>query len=313
MSAPPMTTSALCFAAVDVETANDDRGSICEIGVTIVIDARIVGTRTWRCRPPTGVDTFGTRQIRTHGITADDVAEAPRFGQIWPAVAHFIGDLPLVAQNKSFDISALRRACELSAQPLPHLEAGCTMLWGRRLHRDLPNHQLRTLCTHFGVELRKHHHAGEDAHACAQILIEMNYANGTHHSLAEFAVHTGHPMDTLNNRGLPVTGLSALDAGRRIGTLTLTGTAAGILAGRSAVLVNRMNTLTRPTAATLAAKLGASITNKVTTRTDLLIVGSRPGTSADTVRLDAARLARAGGRRIDVLTELEFLKITSTL
>jgi hypothetical protein len=68
----------------------------------------------------------------------------------------------------------------------------------------------------------------------------MNSANGTHHSLAEFAVHTGHPMYTLHNRGLPVTGLSALDAGRRIGTLRLIGTTAGILAGRSAVLVNRM-------------------------------------------------------------------------
>ncbi|MFC9841041.1 hypothetical protein ACFVKB_45935 [Rhodococcus sp. NPDC127530] len=141
----------------------------------------------------------------------------------------------------------------------------------------------------------------------------MNNANGTPHSLAEFAVHTGHPMDTLNNRGLPVTGPSTLDAGRRIGTLTLTGTAAGILASRSAVLVNRMNTLTRPTTATLAAKLGASITNKVTTQTDLLILGSRPGTTADTVRLNAARRARADGRRIDVLTELEFLKIASTL
>ncbi|MFE5702003.1 hypothetical protein [Rhodococcus koreensis] len=107
-------------------------------------------------------------------------------------------------------------------------------------------------------------------------------------------------------------GLVALDAGRRIGTLALTGTAAGILASRSAVPVNRMNTLTRPTAATLAARLGATITNKVTTQTDLLILGSRPGTSADTVRLNAARLARANGRRIDVLTELEFLKIAST-
>ncbi|MFD9669453.1 hypothetical protein ACFWAY_49240 [Rhodococcus sp. NPDC059968] len=140
----------------------------------------------------------------------------------------------------------------------------------------------------------------------------MNNANGTPHSLAEFAVHTGHPMDTLNNRGLPVTGPSTLDAGRRIGTLTLTGTTAGILASRSAVLVGRMNTLTRPTAAALAGKLGASITNKVTAQTDLLILG-RPGTSADTVRLNAARLARADGRRIDVLTELEFLKIASTL
>ncbi|MCZ4589163.1 exonuclease domain-containing protein [Rhodococcus opacus] len=161
MSAPPITTSALSFAALDVETANRARGSICEIGVTIVIDARIVDTRTWRCRPPMGVDTFGTRQIRTHGITADEVEEEPRFGQIWPAVAHFIGDLPLVAQNKSFDISALRRACELSDLPLPQLETGCTMLWSRVLHPELPNHKLPTLSRFSGTAKRPKHRTFE--------------------------------------------------------------------------------------------------------------------------------------------------------
>ncbi|MFF2113660.1 BRCT domain-containing protein [Rhodococcus koreensis] len=71
--------------------------------------------------------------------------------------------------------------------------------------------------------------------------------------------------------------------------MTLSETTAGILAGRSAILVNRMTTRTRPTAATLADRLGATITDKVTTQTDLLIRGSCPGTSADTVGLNAAR------------------------
>ncbi|UZG60381.1 3'-5' exonuclease [Rhodococcus opacus] len=312
MSAPSTTTSALSFAALDVETANRARGSICAIGVTIVIDARIVDTRTWMCRPPAGVDTFEPVQIRTHGITADQVAGEPRFEQIWPAVAQFIGDLPLVAQNRSFDVSALRQACALSNLPLPQLETGCTMLWSRALHPELTNHKLPTLSTFFGVELRHHHDAGEDAGACAQILIAMNHAAGAHHSLAELAAHTGRPLEPLNTDGLPVTGLSNADPGRRIGTLTATGTtAAGILGARSGVLVSRMTTLTRATATALAAQFGATVTNQVTDSTDLLILGSRASTAADNQRLHAARLARAAGRRIDVLTELEFLKITS--
>ncbi|WP_413769092.1 3'-5' exonuclease [Rhodococcus pyridinivorans] len=314
MSSPPITASALSFAAIDVETANDARASICEIGVSLVIDARTVETRTWRCRPPQGVDTFGTRQIRTHGITADDVAGKPRFEQVWPAVAQFIGDLPLVAHNRSFDVSALRQACALDNLPLPHLETGCTMLWSRSLHAELPNHTLATLSAFFGVDLDKHHHAGEDARACAQILIALNHANGAHYSLAELAVHAGRPLDRLDNDGLPITGISIVDVGRRIGTLTLTGNpVTEILDGRSAVLVGRMTTLTRAAATTLAAQFGAAITNKVTAATDLLILGSRASTPADTQRLHAAHLARAAGRRIDVLTELELLKITSSL
>jgi DNA polymerase-3 subunit epsilon len=314
MSAPPITTSALSFAAVDVETANRARGSICAIGVTIVIDARVVETRTWLCRPPAGVDTFEPVQIRTHGITAEHVAGKPRFEQIWSAVAQFIGDLPVIAQNKSFDVSALRQACALSDLPVPQLETGCTMLWSRNLHPELPNHKLPTLSTFFGVDLRKHHDAGEDAQACAQILIALNHANGSHYSLAELAAHAGRPLEPLNNDSLPVTGLANANPGRRIGTLTLaeTPTAARILAGRSAVLVSRMTTLTRATATTLAAQFGATVTNKVNADTDLLILGSRAATTADTQRLHAARIARADGRRIDVLTELEFLKITST-
>ncbi|MFV9454777.1 3'-5' exonuclease [Rhodococcus sp. NM-2] len=313
MSAPQITTSALSFAALDVETANRARGSICAIGVTIVIDARIVDTRTWLCRPPAGVDTFEPVQIRTHGITADHVTNEPRFEQIWPAVAQFMGDLPVVAQNRSFDVSALRQACALSNLPLPQLETGCTMLWSRALHPELPNHQLPTLSTFFGVELRHHHDAGHDALACAQILIALNHANGSHHSLAELAAHAGRPLEPLNTDRLPVTGLANADPGRRIGTLTLTGTtAAGILAGRSAVLISRMTTLTRATATALAAQFSATVT-QVTTSTDLLILGSRASTTADNQRLHAAHLARTAGRRIDVLTELEFLKITSTL
>ena len=312
MSAPPIATSALSFAALDVETANRARGSICAIGVTIVIDARIVDTRIWLCRPPAGVDTFEPVQIRTHGITADHVANEPRFEQIWPAIAQFIGDLPLVAHNRSFDVSALRQACALGNLPLPHLETGCTMLWSRSLHPELPNHKLPTLSKFFGVDLVKHHNAGEDAQACAQILIALNHANGAHHSLAELAAHASRPMEPLNNDGLPTIGLSIADPGRRIGTLTLTeNPTAGILRGRSAVLVGRMTTLTRATATALATQFGATVTNKVTAATDLLILSTRTITTADEQRLHAARLARSEGRRIDVLTELEFLKITS--
>ena len=64
------------FLAFDVETANRNRGSICQIGLTIVADGAIVQTETLLCRPPESVSNFDSFNIRWHGISASTVAHA---------------------------------------------------------------------------------------------------------------------------------------------------------------------------------------------------------------------------------------------
>lgn len=107
------------FVALDVETANNDWGSICQVGVVRVQDGNVMESRSWLCQPPASVSEFAEFNIGIHGITATDVAGHPSIGEIMPAISDFIGGLPVLAHNAQFDMSALGRACAASGVPTP--------------------------------------------------------------------------------------------------------------------------------------------------------------------------------------------------
>jgi len=83
------------------------------------------------------------------------------------------------------------------------------------------------------------------------------------------------------------------------------------LSGRNIVFTGRLG-IARETAISLAREAGASVANSVTTRTDLLVVGtSRLWAAGDAggLKLLAAAAKREGGRRIDHITEAWFLRL----
>ncbi|MFT4051594.1 MAG: hypothetical protein QM677_04995 [Microbacterium sp.] len=61
----------LNFTAVDFETANFHRGSVCAVGITNVRDGQITSSDAWYIDPPTGGRFFTNTGI--HGITENDV------------------------------------------------------------------------------------------------------------------------------------------------------------------------------------------------------------------------------------------------
>ena len=69
----------LDFTAVDVETANDNWGSICQIGAVRFRDGQETASQSWLCTPPPGLEHFADINVSIHGITADDVKGAPAF------------------------------------------------------------------------------------------------------------------------------------------------------------------------------------------------------------------------------------------
>jgi DNA polymerase-3 subunit epsilon len=119
----------LDFVAFDVETANDDRGSICAVGWAVVHQGQIVDTGSFLCRPPEPVNWFDPWISSIHGITERSVADQPGFGEIVPTLIGGFGDLPLIAHNASFDVGALREAYTYCGLPWPTLSYGCTLAW----------------------------------------------------------------------------------------------------------------------------------------------------------------------------------------
>lgn len=162
----------LSFAAIDVETANSARGSICAVGVSVVLDGRRVHTQSWLCRPPLAVNFFNVHNVRVHGISADMVAHQPAFAQRWPEVADLVGDLPLVAHNAGFDSGALREACTRSGIDMPAWEFNCSLALSRR-HLELDSYRLPDVATALDIPMFTHHEAGADAMAAADIVLAL--------------------------------------------------------------------------------------------------------------------------------------------
>ena len=156
----------LDFVAIDVETANDDWGSICQIG-------QAGASGSWLCTPPPGLERFDALNIGIHGITPDDVADAPAFGDVLGDVVAAVGELPVVAHNAQFDMTAFSRACAAAGQPVPHWTFGCSLALARAAKLGISNHRLPTVAAHFGVELAKHHDALSDARACGDIIVGL--------------------------------------------------------------------------------------------------------------------------------------------
>lgn len=154
------------FAAIDFETANNERSSVCSVGVVIVKDGE-VADRIYSLIHPEP-DYYLYWNTRVHGITREDTAHAPVFPEVWKRIAPCIEGLPLVAHNKAFDESCLKAVFRTYCMDYPDYEFHCTYQASRKL-KGLRNHQLHTVADYFGFDLRHHHHALADAEACAWI------------------------------------------------------------------------------------------------------------------------------------------------
>lgn len=89
------------FVAIDFETANQNRSSVCSVGLVFVQDGRIIERFYSLIYPRPSFFVRWTTEI--HGLTMEDVKEAPLFPEVWSQVSSKIKGLPLVAHNSPFD------------------------------------------------------------------------------------------------------------------------------------------------------------------------------------------------------------------
>lgn len=174
------------FVALDFETATSDAASACALGVVRVEHGRVTDRRAWLVRPPG--NRHDSRNTAINGLRASDTASAPSFGDLWPEVLDWLGDVNLIlAHNAAFDIRVLRASLS-SDLPFPRAEYGCTLCLARRVMKGVPNHRLDTLCRHFGLPLN-HHEAESDALACAMLAMRLAEASGDASPREAFARH----------------------------------------------------------------------------------------------------------------------------
>ena len=81
----------LNFIAIDFETATGKRASICEAGICVVKDGKVVETKSWLVRPEDNAYSYWNIQI--HGIHPEDTENAPEFPEVWSEILEYLDEL----------------------------------------------------------------------------------------------------------------------------------------------------------------------------------------------------------------------------
>ena len=157
------------FIALDFETANRHRTSICAIGITVIRDGEVVQRVNELVQPyPNEYEYWNTK---VHGITFEQTLGSPNFHSVWNSLEPLFQGAIIVAHNVAFDTGCLRAALDLYDIPYPNAHYFCSCVLSRKALPQLVNHRLSTVCAHFNVPLQ-HHDADSDAHGAAQIVLQ---------------------------------------------------------------------------------------------------------------------------------------------
>ena len=113
--------------------------------------------------------------VRIHGLTAEFLADKPRFAEVVEEFLEFIGEAPLVIHNAEFDRRFLNH--ELSIAGLAEIPPERCVDTLQIARRKFPGaqHTLDALCRRFGVDnsARTLHGALLDAQLLADVYIEL--------------------------------------------------------------------------------------------------------------------------------------------
>jgi len=280
------------FIAVDVETANADLASICQIGIVTFSDQQVTDTWQTLINPEDEFDPFN---ILIHGITEEMVANAPIFPKFVDRIYSELGN-QIVASHMPFDRIALGRA--LDKYNLPPLE--CTWLDSARVARRAwtqfaySGYSLANLAKEQGISF-SHHIAAEDARASGEIILKAIEETGI--SLDEWLERITKPI-------FPSTSSTV--------KITRDGNPEGHLFGETVVFTGAL-TMPRATAADIAANAGCQVDPSVTQRTTMLVVGNQDirrlaGHEKSSKHRKAEEFI-ARGQKTRILCEDDFMRI----
>ena len=163
------------FVALDVETANADMASICQIGVARFADSRLVEEWETLVDPE---DFFDFVNVGIHGIDEADIIGGPTFPSVADELGRFLSGEVCVCHTH-FDRVSIARA--QAKYGLPEFEVA----WldsARVVRRTWENcawsgYGLANVCEKIGYEFN-HHDALEDAKACGYILLAAIESSG---------------------------------------------------------------------------------------------------------------------------------------
>lgn len=260
------------YSVLDVETANPDYSSICQIGLVVVRDGAVTNARAWLVNPECFFDPFN---MQIHGIDEQMVAGAGLFPAVYTDILALCGQ-DIVVHHGSFDRIALTRAkarYEIASPDMRFLDSQAVV---RRVWPDvsLKGYALKKLADRIGFVFQ-HHDALQDALATQAVLAAALQDSGQ--TVEWWCDRVKRPIDT---SGQKITG---------------SGDPAGPFYGKTVVFTGTLS-VERKRAAELAKVAGFDVAQSVTGKTDILCVGI-----TDQARMSAGYIKSSKQRQAEKL------------
>ena len=158
------------FVAIDFETLEHWRASVCSLSCVVFENGKIVDEFYSLVCPPTKLEEFHC--VQTHGLHYNDVKDAPTFPNVWSKVDKMIGDSPIVAHNSGFEKSCIN-ACNEEFGTNNNYKYIDTLKLSRQYIKHINNYKLDSVCRKLGIKLKHHHNALDDARACGEIYVKI--------------------------------------------------------------------------------------------------------------------------------------------
>lgn len=282
------------FFVLDVETANADYSSICQIGIAKFQNGELIEKWESLIDPE---DYFDGMNISIHGITEKMVKGSPTFEQVYPELKKILGN-EIVGHHMPFDRIAINRACELAELELMQINWLDSAKIVRRTWEDFAysGYGLSNIANHLGIEF-EHHNALEDAIATGKVMLKAFEKSKM--NLEDWFSRVKKPINIYANGS---------------SSIKLEGNPEGPLYGENIVFTGALM-IPRAEVGKIAADLGCNVSNSVTKKTTMLVVGIQDttklaGYSKSSKHRKAEELMNKG-IEIRILSENDFGAITN--
>jgi DNA polymerase-3 subunit epsilon len=284
------------FVAIDVETANPDVSSICQIGIAVFRSGELHKTWGSLLNPESH---FDPGNVFVHGIDESRVRDSPIFPDLAGEILDHIGD-GIVVCHTHFDRLSIGRAFERYDLESPSLHWLDTARVARRAWPELARrgYGLANVASKLGISFR-HHDAVEDARAAGEVLLR---------ACVEHEISAAEWLLRSRSRHTSSRGNTAREK------ITRDGDPDGPMAGEVVVFTGSL-AIARAQAADLAASAGCRVAANVTSQTTLLVVGDQDlrqlnGCDKSSKHRRAEELI-LGGQSIRILQESDFMLLVN--
>ena len=278
------------FVAIDVETANPDMGSICQIGIAVFSEGCLIDEWSVLVDPE---DYFDNVNVSIHGIEPHMVQGKPTLPEVADKLRGLMANTVTVCHTHFDRIAVARGFAKYKLEPImtTWLDSARVV---RRTWQDLAwsGYGLSNVCKRIGYEF-KHHDALEDAKAAGYVLLAA--FRESQKTLDHWILRVALPINP--------------DRASSGAAVHRDGNPEGDLFGQVIVFTGALE-LPRAEAADLAASLGCEVGQNVTKKTTILVIGDQDvsklaGYEKSTKHRKAEHLV-AEGNSIRIILETDF-------